>query len=152
MVQPTIGTSDALCPPPYLLEDGEGERISHFQSTVIVKAAGPTLDIAVVHGKRARGLLHKHEDVDEAIFVIAGEVHVEAGQEELRAAAGAFIFLPRRVPHLVSVISSEASWLVIFSATGSLLMFDEIAAHMAGGEGFSAIAETLRRHGVSVLG
>jgi mannose-6-phosphate isomerase-like protein (cupin superfamily) len=43
--------------------------------------------------------LHVHEREDEALYVIEGEATVRLGDEVFTAASGAFVWMPRGVPH-----------------------------------------------------
>jgi quercetin dioxygenase-like cupin family protein len=105
----------------YVLEEGEGETIRWFGSSLTVKASGPRFDVAV-RSERAgsESPVHAHADEDKAIFVLQGALTVFAGEEVLRAPTGAFVFLPRTVPHTFVVDSGTARMLVILGPSGSL--------------------------------
>ena len=47
--------------------------------------------------------LHVHHREDEAFYVLEGELTMQCGDRRFRARAGAFVFLPRVVPHTVVV-------------------------------------------------
>jgi quercetin dioxygenase-like cupin family protein len=43
--------------------------------------------------------LHVHRDQDETIYVLAGRYRVRLGEHDVAAPAGAFVFIPRGLPH-----------------------------------------------------
>ena len=57
--------------------------------------------------------LHMHADVDEAIYVLEGEIVLEAHGEPVVVGAGGFAFAPRGVPHAFMVRSDRARLLAI---------------------------------------
>jgi quercetin dioxygenase-like cupin family protein len=145
---------------PYVLEEGEGEVIRWFGATLTVKASGPRFDVAVT--TEARGSeppLHVHASDDEALYVLDGRVTVFAGDEVFEAAAGAFVFLPRAVPHTFAVDSGSARLLVVIAPAGALAMYSD--AEQRFGEGamparstardVDVVAATLAGYGVTIL-
>src|SRR6476469_7235629 len=44
--------------------------------------------------------LHLHERMDEAYYVLEGEMQFAIGEQTLTADAGTFVFIPRGVPYL----------------------------------------------------
>jgi mannose-6-phosphate isomerase-like protein (cupin superfamily) len=43
--------------------------------------------------------LHAHDSIDECLYVAAGQLLVQIGEERHRLEAGAFAWIPRRTPH-----------------------------------------------------
>ena len=63
--------------------------------------------------------LHIHRDEDEAIYVLSGTVDFVCGDREFRAEAGAFVYLPRGLPHTFLGVGDEpARVLVLFLPAG----------------------------------
>lgn len=158
----STGHSDSEVPGiPYVLDEGEGEVLRWFGATLIVKASGPTFDVALsteVAGSEPP--LHLHADHDEGLLVVRGELTVYAGDEILAANAGSFVFLPRGVPHTFAVDSDSAQLAVVLAPAGALAMYDDIqhrrvvaetAAH-PGPVDPGAPDEALAGLGVTVLG
>ena len=154
---PEPGTPVAV---PYVLADGEGEVIRWFGDTITVKSAGPTLDVSMVTAVAGSELpLHVHGEVDEALFVLEGSLTVVAGSERLAASAGAFIFLPARVPHALVVESGSATLLVIAVPSGSLTMYGEIEERFGPREmparlrdtDLAVVTPALEAHGITVI-
>lgn len=109
-----------------MLDDGEGEVIRWFASTITVKASGPAFDIAMtteVAGSEPP--LHVHEETDEAVFVVDGSLTVYAGGEVFAATAGSFALVPRGVPHTYVVDSGTACLVVVFAPSGALGMYSD---------------------------
>jgi len=83
---------------------GEGRAIWFLRNRMNVKATAATTGGAfgLVESVIAPGFsppLHVHHKEDEAFYVLEGEVTMQCGDRRFRATAGAFVFLPRDVPH-----------------------------------------------------
>jgi quercetin dioxygenase-like cupin family protein len=61
---------------------------------------------------------HVHHREDSAIIVLAGEITVQRGEEELSVTAGQTVFLPRDVPHTFLVTSEHAHFLELVTPGG----------------------------------
>ena len=73
--------------------------------------------------------LHVHHNEDEAMYVLAGEVTARVGEQTHTLRIGAFILMPRDVPHAFANPSdTEARVLVINSPGAVELYFEETAA------------------------
>jgi quercetin dioxygenase-like cupin family protein len=62
--------------------------------------------------------LHIHHREDEAFYVLEGDLTVTVGEERLPAPTGAFVFLPRQIPHAFTVNSDRARFLTIITPGG----------------------------------
>ena len=51
--------------------------------------------------------LHLHREEDEAFYVLSGTVDFVCGDERFRSTAGAFVYLPRDVPHSFLGVGDE---------------------------------------------
>jgi quercetin dioxygenase-like cupin family protein len=87
--------------------------------------------------------LHVHRNEDEAFYVLAGVVDFVCGDERLRAEAGAFVFLPRGIPHTFLGISEEPARVLVLLLPGGL---EDAFAEP------DRFHEVLRNHGVEVVG
>jgi quercetin dioxygenase-like cupin family protein len=116
---------------PYASLAGEGEETWFQPNRMAVKATAE-------HTGGAYGLveswipagasppLHVHHREDEAFFVLEGRVRFRAGDEEIVAEAGSFVFLPRDLPHTFVVESGEgAHMLTLLSPGGGESFFVE---------------------------
>lgn len=64
--------------------------------------------------------LHVHRHEHEAFYVLTGTVDFFCGDEQFRARAGGFVFLPRGVPHTFVGISEEPSRVLVLLLPGGL--------------------------------
>ena len=72
---------------------------------------------------------HVHEDADEAVYVLEGEVEMGIGDQKLVGSAGAMMLVPRGTLHsLTNVGASPARFLVILSPPGYEGFWREMAA------------------------
>jgi quercetin dioxygenase-like cupin family protein len=87
--------------------------------------------------------LHVHRHEDEAFYILTGTVDFVCGDERFRAHAGAFVFLPRGLPHTFVGISDEPSKVLVMFLPGGLE--DAFAEPRR-------FHEILREHDVEVVG
>jgi mannose-6-phosphate isomerase-like protein (cupin superfamily) len=64
--------------------------------------------------------LHVHRHEDEAFYVLAGTVDFVCGEKRFRAGAGAFVYLPRGVPHTFLGVSEEDARVLVLLLPGGL--------------------------------
>jgi mannose-6-phosphate isomerase-like protein (cupin superfamily) len=62
--------------------------------------------------------LHVHHHEDSALVVLDGELRVQRGSEELSVSGGAFVFLPRDVPHSFLVVTETAHFYELVTPGG----------------------------------
>jgi mannose-6-phosphate isomerase-like protein (cupin superfamily) len=72
--------------------------------------------------------LHVHDREDECFYVLDGELSIRCGDDSFDAAAGSFVFLPRRRPHRFSAAGRPARLLLIAVPGGIEDYFREINA------------------------
>jgi len=97
-------SSNSTTPGAQFLAAGEGQAIWFLRNRMTVKATGDSTGGAfgLVESLIAPGFsppLHVHHREDESFYVLDGEVTMQCGDQRFRATAGAFVFLPRGVPH-----------------------------------------------------
>jgi quercetin dioxygenase-like cupin family protein len=99
---------------------------------------------------------HVHEIVDEALYVLAGRLDLELGDERLFAEAGDFVWMPHGIPHGFSCASEEQVRALALALPGGLEdMFREQAAYLArAGDGIdpAELDAIGRRHGARAVG
>jgi len=86
------------------LRPGEGQALWFLRNRIIVKATAETTGGAfgLVETLIAPGFsppMHVHHREDESFYVLDGEMTMQCGERRFCAEAGAFVFLPRGVPH-----------------------------------------------------
>jgi quercetin dioxygenase-like cupin family protein len=69
---------------------------------------------------------HVHRREDESFFVLDGELRVRVGEAVLDAGPGTFVFCPRDVPHLLTVLSDEVRMLTLCTPGGVERLFVEL--------------------------
>jgi mannose-6-phosphate isomerase-like protein (cupin superfamily) len=119
----------------YVLSRDEGQATWFAGALMLRKAGGPEtggrfalLDQRVPGGYAPPRHVHHHED--EAWYILDGEVTFMCGDQTLAAGPGAWVFLPRAVPHTFRVGPSGARLLTL-SAPASFADFVEAAGEPA---------------------
>jgi mannose-6-phosphate isomerase-like protein (cupin superfamily) len=70
---------------------------------------------------------HVHRSFEEAWYILEGEVKFTSGTEELRATRGAYLYVPRGVPHSFQVQgTADARWVGIFSPGRYVRLLEEL--------------------------
>jgi mannose-6-phosphate isomerase-like protein (cupin superfamily) len=111
------------------LAPGEGQPIWFLRNRMTVKATAAATGGAygLVESLIAPGFsppLHVHHKEDEAFYVLDGEVTMQCGDRTFVATAGAFVFLPRDVPHTFVVEGERpARMLTLLSPGGGEGLF-----------------------------
>jgi mannose-6-phosphate isomerase-like protein (cupin superfamily) len=62
--------------------------------------------------------LHIHHREDETFYVLEGELTMKCGDRTFRAVAGAFVFLPREVPHTFVVEGDQPARMLTLLTPG----------------------------------
>lgn len=117
---------------------GEGEQVS-WRAQVLVKAGqgetgGAFSLLETTTAPDGGPPLHLHHSVDEAFYVLAGGYEFFCGDRRVEAGPGAFVLLPRGVPHRYRSGSDGGRMLMLFTPGGAEAYFREIAAAMADGD------------------
>ena len=86
-----------------LFSAGEGESVSLRGTEVTFKVkSGQAEGASCTEWVAAPGFdtgLHVHERLEETWYVLDGELEFRVGEETFKAASGACVFVPPRVPH-----------------------------------------------------
>ncbi len=89
--------------------------------------------------------MHVHRNEDEAFYVLEGTVDFACGDERFRGEAGAFVFLPRGLPHtFLGAGPGAARVLILLQPAGLEELFLETDAER--------VHAVLRKHGVEIVG
>ena len=107
----------------YVLADGEGKAVWFANALMVVKAATEEtqgrfacMDQRVPAGYAAP--LHIHHDEDEAWYILEGEATFYCGDDCFTAGPGAWVVLPRDVPHAFKVGANDARLLTFTVPSG----------------------------------
>ena len=120
-------TDNAAC----FLQAGEGRAVWFLSNRITIKATAETTGGAygLFESSLAPGFsppLHVHRREDEAFWVLAGELTMRCGVRTFRAGPGAFVFLPRDVPHTFVVEgNAPARMLTLLTPGGGEGLFVE---------------------------
>lgn len=97
--------------------------------------------------------LHAHANEDESWYVLEGRLRFKLGGELRDAPEGAFVFVPRGVPHCFqNVGDAPARILVAFTPSGMEAFFDRFAELPQGPVDPGVFARLGRDLGMDVLG
>jgi quercetin dioxygenase-like cupin family protein len=131
----------------YLLSPGEGTPMSWFQATLTLKASTPALgvvEVSIAPGDEPP--LHVHSREDEWFYVLDGAATFHVGPDAYSGRPGAFVALPKGIPHTFTVESPQARFLLL-NAPGGFERVFELAPKTID----EAVA-ALRTYGVDVVG
>jgi mannose-6-phosphate isomerase-like protein (cupin superfamily) len=67
--------------------------------------------------------LHVHRTEDEAFWILEGELLVVCGDQEVRAGAASYVFLPRDIPHTFQAGDTDVHLLTLISPGGGEQFF-----------------------------
>jgi quercetin dioxygenase-like cupin family protein len=130
----------------YVLEPGEGaagQDDPDVKASRVSTGGALTLIESDTTGGAPR---HVHAREDECFYVLDGTITVECGDDAWELGRGAFVFLPRGVPHAWDVVGDRAKVLIITAPGGLEEFLREL--HNPDGPG---PAEVGRRHGIEFL-
>jgi quercetin dioxygenase-like cupin family protein len=144
---------------PFVVRRG-GSRVA--DAVIDIKAARPdtagavTVSEFLLSAWSQGPVLHVHEDVDEAIYVLAGRLDMQLGEERLFAEVGDFVWMPKGVVHGFSCASDEPlRALALALPAGLERLFRDQAAYLGsiGGDVDPAELDLIgSRHGVRTVG
>jgi mannose-6-phosphate isomerase-like protein (cupin superfamily) len=144
----------------FVVLPGQGRilDLGNFQAVVLAAGDHTSGDLAVLQTQNEPpGFgppLHRHRDAAEAFFVLEGEYLMFLDDEQHRCPQGAFVYVPRNVPHTFKV-SSEGPGrkLNLFTPAAMVGFFEELAAAEESGTATpSALEGIATRHNMEVLG
>ncbi|MBK9942365.1 MAG: cupin domain-containing protein [Kouleothrix sp.] len=103
----------------YTLDAGAGEALWAMGERLVLKATRAQTggaftifeDLVAAGGEPPP---HVHEREDEAYYILEGAIAVTVGGQTYQAGPGAFVFLPRLVPHHWQVTSAEPVRMLVF--------------------------------------
>lgn len=102
--------------------------------------------------------LHIHRETDEAFYVLEGACGFQVGDETVVGAAGAFVRVPRGLPHTFwNAGAVSARLLILFSPVGFESYFEDLSIELAkaGDSQEAAISVRQRlgaKHDIEVVG
>lgn len=146
-------------PGPYVLAPGESrvaDAMLPFKASAADTAGVLSVCEFVLDGWASGPVLHAHDAVDEAFFVVEGRLEAALGADRHRVPAGSFLWVPRQTPHTFANGGPSRLHVLALALPGGIeAMFAEHAAHIAATEGSpdpAVMDEIGRRHGAPTLG
>jgi quercetin dioxygenase-like cupin family protein len=122
-----------------LLPPNQGDRIENpLGGEIVFKAraaqtAGSLTVFEAVNPPGKGPPYHVHDELDEVIYVLEGTLRVRLGDEIEEATSGAFVFIPRGLPHTWEGRGTEGiRFLVVLAPAGLESFFENTAT--SGGE------------------
>jgi len=103
---------------------------------------------------------HVHHREDEAFWILEGELEVTVGEKRFIARAGAYIHLPRGVPHAYRNVGAEpARFLTLMVPAGLEKFFEEVGMPVGDAptppalsdEDIATLVAVASRYGVDIL-
>jgi mannose-6-phosphate isomerase-like protein (cupin superfamily) len=157
--------SAEVIPQAQVVPPGEGRAIWFLHNRMSVKATADTTRGAfgLIESLIAPGFsppLHVHHREDESFYILEGEVTMQCGEQRFRATAGAFVFLPRDVPHTFVVEGDRpARMLTLLTPGGGEGVFIE-GGRTPDGDGLpppappdvAALKQVSARYGAEIVG
>ncbi|MDP9498197.1 MAG: cupin domain-containing protein [Actinomycetota bacterium] len=138
-------------------DSGVGEAI-RWRAEMLVKVAaeetgGAFSLLETVTAPGGGPPLHLHDGVDEAFYVLHGTYEFVCGDTSIGAAPGAFVLLPRGVPHRYRSGPGGGRMLMLFSPGGTERYFRALAVASSEGEPpADEVARLAEHHGIQLLG
>jgi quercetin dioxygenase-like cupin family protein len=153
-------------PQAHVLAARQGRALWHLGALLIFKALGEETDrqFWALEGLADRHMavpLHAHSREEEIWYVLEGEIAFTIGDETKVGGPGAFVYIPRNVPHTFQVRSETARWFGIGMPAGLDLWFFEtgepaqaltLPPPPSGPPDVGAIVASLRVYGTETLG
>jgi quercetin dioxygenase-like cupin family protein len=107
---------------PYMLQPGEG--VVGFDSGVKASVESTGGGFTLIESSTKGGApWHLHSREDEYFYVLEGRIVVWCDGQEFHAGPGAFVFLPRGIPHAWDVESEGKAKLLMMTVPGMLELF-----------------------------
>jgi quercetin dioxygenase-like cupin family protein len=130
-------------------------RILGWKTTVLVGGEQSGGRLALIECEGARGdaiPLHAHDNEDEVLYVLEGELTVLLGDKELSAPADFALCLPRGVEHSCVVESEGARVLIVLSPAGFEGLLEEMGQAEQNGHEIERLVGAAARYGVDFTG
>lgn len=137
----------------YALRLDEGERLHFGETTILLRAAGEEITVWEEIAPLLDTPLHVHANEDEYFHVIDGEHEFRCGDQTFRVGPGAFLQLPRGIPHgHRRVLKGQGRLLIITTPGGFDGFFRMLAdADREGDLGPDAYARASAEFGITWL-
>lgn len=136
----------------YFLEQTRGEvaNLGAVSMRLLVSKAQTNGAFAVAEFRGAEGswtVPHIHRGLEEAFYVLEGSFDFTLGDRDVKAKPGAFVLVPRGVPHILGARPGGGAALIVWAPGGLEEMFLELGRLPAASLTDRALrAEIAKRH------
>jgi mannose-6-phosphate isomerase-like protein (cupin superfamily) len=143
--------------PPYALDRDQGERLEFGDAVILLRVTAESSGGALTIWEEIPPLLdtplHVHANEDELFHIIDGEHEFRCGERQFPVGPGAFVHLPREIPHAHRrVVPGRGRFLVITAPGGFEGFFRILAeADRAGDLGPATYARASAQFGITWL-
>ena len=99
--------------------------------------------------------LHVHDAIDEAWYLLEGQLDVQVGERRRQVRAGSFLLVPHGIPHtFVNAGTGWARWIGVLSPGSALGMLEDLGRLVPehGAPDEDAIGKMFQLYGTTVLG
>ncbi|MEM7535541.1 MAG: cupin domain-containing protein [Chloroflexota bacterium] len=94
-----------------------GSAFYHRAKSIDTDGAFAVIEIVTEPGESVA--THVHQNEDELVYLIEGEIEVTLGDQQMKAGAGVLALLPRGIPHGFTNIGSDPSRLLVTILPGN---------------------------------
>jgi quercetin dioxygenase-like cupin family protein len=106
-----------------ILAAQEGRALWHLGALLVFKALGAETNqqfwaLEGLADQQMAVPLHAHSHEDEIWYVLEGEIAFTVGDETQIGGPGAFVYIPRNVPHTFQIRSATARWFGVGTPAG----------------------------------
>ena len=138
----------------YAVDAEGGERLTFGGGTILIKAATPAFTVWEELPPLLDTPLHVHEHEDELFHILEGEHVFECGGDRFEVGPGAFLALPRGVPHAHRRVVPGAGRLLVMTSPGGIDGFFRMLADAdrAGTLGPETYAHASQRYAITWAG
>jgi mannose-6-phosphate isomerase-like protein (cupin superfamily) len=115
-----------------ILGPGEGRHFGIGADHVTVKGIADLdgVGFALIDYSAAPGVpgppLHVHDAIDEAWYLLEGELDIQVGDQRRRVGAGSFLLVPHDTPHtFINAGAARARWIGMLAPSTALGMLED---------------------------
>jgi quercetin dioxygenase-like cupin family protein len=144
---------------PYVLAAGESRRDDAIlPSKALASDTGGQLSACefTLGGWESGPVLHRHDAVDEAFYVLRGKLEAQVGDRRVQAVAGGFLWVPRGTAHSFANAGPDPVQDLALALPGGVEeLFAQQAAYLSSVQGPpdpGVLEEIGVRHGAPTLG
>ena len=103
-------------------ENEQGPAWWFLDTLVLEHRCAPQMDTVVLEMTLPVGSsppLHVHDDLDDTWYILAGQMVVRCGDDQLVAEAGHWVSMPRGVPHTFRVVGEQEARILLIHDNAS---------------------------------